>query len=161
MTPMDSASSLAEREHEVPPAASASPLPANKVVVIFNMNNHAPIIGGDVHGGHIVGSAAPVELGERRTTGAQLGEALQQLRPLLADIAESQRAAVQDALDLMIQATHDRSVSDEAVKQASATATAASPSMAQGIRRICESLGTNLAARAIYEYVRPLFPGEP
>ncbi len=122
--------------------------------------DHSMKFNGPVLGANIAGPGATIT-GSTATynTNADLAAALKSLRPLMADIAEEQRQAVETALSAMVEATEKNvPVARLAeVQPAVAQLVSASPTMRARLLEIGGKLGLSLTGSAVFQAIKTAF----
>ncbi len=88
--------------------------------------------------------------------GGQVADALKALRPLLGQVAEGQRAAVESALDKLIEAS-GKDIPVAQVAPAVETVAGASPTFLDRLRDIASKAGESIASSALVQALKAFF----
>lgn len=113
------------------------------------MNFHGNIQGSNVAAGgsSISGSSATY------TNNAELADALKALKPLVQEVVENQREAVEAAIGLLVRATTDQTVSTDEVEvqKAAEIVAASSPALKERLTGIAQKIGQSLLGSSIFQ----------
>jgi hypothetical protein len=88
------------------------------------------------------------------TNHEELASALDSLKPIVQSIAEPQRETIDKALQLLMQATHDSSISAEHVSEAAKTISTISPTMSDKLKEIAGKIAISLTSSTIVLGIR-------
>jgi len=126
-----------------------------EAIVAFHVHDQSVTVHGNIQGSNVAASGSTLSGSSAEyTNNEELASALTALGPLVTDITESQRASVSQALQLLVQATHDSSISREVVGEATRTIAVNSSTMRQRLVQIVEKVGVALASSAIIQGIK-------
>jgi hypothetical protein len=114
------------------------------------MNFHGPIQGSNVAAGgsSITGSSATY------ANNAELADALKALKPLIQEVVENQREAVEAAIALLVKAATDQTVATADVQSAAETVAASSPALKERLTSIARKVGLSLLGSSIFQGIK-------
>jgi hypothetical protein len=132
---------------------------ASEQMTVFHYHDHsthnnAMNFHGPVQGSNVAGPGASIaDSTAAYNTNADLAEALKALRPLISDVVEGQKDAVEKALAVLVEATH-KDVPVAQVAQATETVAKASPTLGERLRDISGKIGLSLVASALVQGIK-------
>jgi hypothetical protein len=128
---------------------------SREAMLVFHHHDYSTNIHGNIQGSNVAtGGATISDSTASYTDNEELAAALKSLRPLIQDISEGQRETVDTALQLLVRATHDSSVSKEEVAEATRTIAASSPSVTARLREIAGKIGISLVSSSIFQGIK-------
>jgi hypothetical protein len=125
------------------------------VVFQSHHHDHSTTIHGSVQGSVVATGGSMVE-GSPATfsTSADLATALKSLKPIIKDVAETQRDAVQGALDVMIRGAEDDGVTIEDATTATGVIAAGSPTLWGRIKEIGWKVSAELGSLVVVQAIK-------
>ena len=122
-----------------------------EAMVVFHHHDYSMNIHGNIQGSNIAAGGSTIsDSSATYTNHDELAAALQALAPILQEVSESQRTTLDRALQLLVQATHDSTISEEQVADATRTLSASSPTMAERLKGIAGKIGLSLVSSSIF-----------
>jgi len=123
-----------------------------EAMVVFHHHDYSMNIHGNIQGSNIAASGSTIsDSSATYTNHEELAAALQALAPIVQEVSESERAAVDKALQLLVQAAaHDSTISSEQVAEATKTLSTNSPTMAERLKGIAGKIGLSLVSSSIF-----------
>ena len=126
-----------------------------EAMVVFHHHDHTMNIHGNVQGSNIaVGGSSISDATATFTTNADLADALKALKPLIQQVVENQREAVENALGVLVQASTDQSIALDTVKNAATVVATSSPTLGARLTDIAKKLGLSLTGSAIFQGIK-------
>jgi hypothetical protein len=123
-----------------------------EAMMVFHHHDNSMNVYGNIQGSNLAAAGSTISGSEASyTTNEELASALKALRPMVQDLAEGHREIVGKALHVLIEATHDASISREQVAEATGTIAAAAPTLAQKLKEIGGKISISVASAAIVQ----------
>jgi len=122
-----------------------------EAMVVFHHHDYSLNVQGNIQGSNVAAGGSSIsDSTGTYTNHEELAAALESLAPMLHEVAADQRASVERALQLLVQATHDPSISPEQVSEATRTISTNSPSMGERLKKIAGKIGLSLVSSSIF-----------
>lgn len=122
---------------------------------VFHYHDHSMNVQGGIHGSNIaVGSSTVTNSTATVETSADLAASLKALKPLLHEVAEGHRIAVEAAIERLIESAEGKSVPPAELEAAAETVAKATPSFRERLLGLAGKLGTSLTGSAIFQAIK-------
>jgi hypothetical protein len=129
-----------------------------EAMMVFHHHDYSLNIQGNVQGSNIATGGSTISNSTAEYTNhEELASALKSLKPIINEVSAGQRESAEMALQLLIQATHDPSISTEQVAEATRTISVNSPTMGERLKGIAGKVGLSLVSSSIFQGIKIAF----
>ena len=126
-----------------------------EAMMVFHHHDYSMNIQGDIQGSNVAAGGSTIsDSTAAYTNHEELATALKSLKSLINEVSEGQRASVESALQLLVKATQDPSISTKQVAEATRTILASSPTMGEKLKGIAGKVGLSLVSSSIFQGIK-------
>lgn len=126
-----------------------------EAMVVFHHHDYSTNVHGNIQGSNVAtGGSSISESTATYSTAEDLAGALKALHPLVGEVAARDRIQVGAAVQVLIDAAHDKSIGAERVAEATRVIADKSPSMGQRLRELAGKVGISLVSSAIVQGIK-------
>ena len=126
-----------------------------EAMIVFHQHGHTMNFHGNIQGSNVAGGGSSISQSSAAyTNNSDLANALKALKPLIHEVGQKQQDAVTAALEVLVEATMDQNVDNNAIRTAAETIVAKSPTLKERLIGITQKVGSDLLNSSVVQGVK-------
>lgn len=122
---------------------------------VFHHHGHTMNFHGNIQGSNVAAGGSSIsDSTATYTNNAELADALKTLKPLIHEVVENQREAVEASIGLLVKAATDQTVTTPDIQKAAETVAASSPVLKKRLTDIAQKVGLSLLGSSIFQGIK-------